>query len=433
MLWRDPVALRAIKERFALEEFESNSHGLRSGIEGDPTVTFAEFTARRDENAAEPLVSTEQGTIFPAGGLAILAARVHDGKTTLAVEFCQHASAGREYLGLGFPRPLNVLVIENEGPREAFRAKLSARLAAWEHGGEPRIWDLPAEWGQVRVSDPSLREQLRRVVEVHEVDLIVSDSLTRFGVRGNGTPEETREFVEWLAEIGLGRDVAFLLLHHPRTRPEPGESELERLAGAWPPHADLILLLQRLGDGRARLSFPKTRWAHGDRPPSILSFDAASESFSYVGDDVPEERDYATELAELMEDGDWWTVNALRKPKDQGGIGAAPEAVKLALADERFESASGDAIGERKDATYYRLGKRHDPPYDARDASSPRSEEGQASPSPPSKRGIGGDACSDRDAPGEDEEGERCVQTGCSRSREPGSFYCAAHGGREEE
>jgi hypothetical protein len=372
---------------------------------GDPTVTFDEFVARRDEGASQPLVSSpDHGTLLPVGGLAILAARVHDGKTTLAVEFAQHAGAGCEYLGLSFPRPLNVLVIENEGPREAFRSKLAARLTHWKHGGEPRVWDVPAEWGQVRISDPSIRERLRGVVEGHHVDLILSDSLTRFGVRGNGTPEETREFVEWLSELGLGRDVSFLLLHHPRTRPEQGESELERLAGAWPPHADLIMLLQKLGDGRARLSFPKTRWATGQRPPSILAFDAAAESFSYVSDAVEtEERDYVAELVELMEEGEWWTVTALRKPKEQGGIGAAPDAVKDALTAEVFESTAGDEIGKRKDSTYYRLRQASRPPGDGGDASSLWPERGEASPSPPRERARGGDASSGPGASADDD------------------------------
>jgi hypothetical protein len=295
-----------------------------------------------------------------------------------------------------------VLVIENEGPREAFRAKLSARLDTWEHGGDPRIWDEPTEWGQVRISDRTIRERLRTVIEAHQVDLVVSDSLTRFGVRGNGTPEETREFVEWLTELGLGRDLAFLLLHHPRIRPEQGEGELEQLAGAWQAHADLILLLSRLDGDRARLSFPKTRWAKGHRPPSILAFDPDTESFTYVGDDVPTERDLVAELAAVMADGDWWSVNKLRQPKDKNGIGARPAAITAALADDRFERADGEGIGRRKGDTYYRLREASRGSGDGGDAETLGPEEGEASPSPPSKETVlGGDASPGRDASGD--------------------------------
>lgn len=119
--------------------------------------------------------------------------------------------------------------------------------------------------------------------------------------------------------------------------------------------------------------------------------------------DEAEERDYVAECAMRMADGEWWTVNRLRKPKDQGGIGAAPDAVKDALTDERFESAAG----KRKDSTVYRLKQASRPPGDARDASPSLPEGEQASPSPPRERAIGGDACSGRNAPGEDAEVER--------------------------
>lgn len=380
---------------------------VASDDRADPTVTFAEFVARADATR-DPIVTGEQGTMLPAGGLAILAAKTGDGKTTLTVEFAQHAAAGRDYQGLSFPRPLNVLVIENEGPREAFRAKLALRLEVWEHGGDPRIWDIPAAWGEVRISNPVIREQLHNVAATHKTDLVISDSLTRFGVRGNGTPEETREFVEWLTELGLGRDLAFLLLHHPRTRSDPGEDELERIAGAWPPHADLIMLLKRLDGDRARLSFPKTRWASGQRPPCILAFDTGTQSFEYVGVDEREQRDYLAELTELMRDGDWWSGNMLRKSKEQGGIGAHLDAIVPALADARFESAKGDDIGKRKDSTYYRLREASRGSGDGRDARTLWPEEDEASRRPALERDdVGRDASSGphaRQADGHDDD-----------------------------
>lgn len=322
-----------------------------------PSVTVREFVARRDENASEAIVEADQGKLLPAAGLAILAAKTGDGKTTLTLDLVLHAAAGLDYLELRFPRPARVLIVENEGPREAFREKLERKLADWTHDGEHvRVWDEPASWGAVQISRAEIRRRLRAEIERHSIDLVVADTLTRFGVRGNGTPEETREFVAWLAEVGLGRDVAFLLLHHPRTRSEAGETDLEQIAGAWPPHADLILRLQKLEAGRARLSFPKARWTRGDRPASLLAFDADAETFTYLGDDEREDRDYRAELVDLMSDGEWWTINRLRQKRDAGGIGADPTNVRAALEDaEVFERVSGDVIGERKDATFYRL------------------------------------------------------------------------------
>ena len=112
-------------------------------VESDPTVTFAEFVARADEATSEPLIICSHGTLLPAGALVILGANVGHGKTTLTVELVLHAIAGRNYLGLTFPRPLNVLVIENEGPREAFRQKLEARLATGSTAAHPAYGTCP--------------------------------------------------------------------------------------------------------------------------------------------------------------------------------------------------------------------------------------------------------------------------------------------------
>ncbi len=233
---RDPLAARAVLDALAEGAALVHVEPALALEPGDPTVTLPEFVERRDETAAAPLIEAEQGNLLPAGGCAILAAKTGDGKTTIVVELVLHAAAALDYLGLRFPRPLRVLIVENEGPREAFREKLERRLADWPHDAtNVRVWDEPATWGAIRASDPELRERLRAVIEGHAIDLVVADTLTRFGVRGNGTPEETREFIEWLNELGLGRDVAFLLLHHPRTRPESGETELEKVAAPGRP------------------------------------------------------------------------------------------------------------------------------------------------------------------------------------------------------
>lgn len=337
----------------------------------DPTVTLEQFVASRDESSGQPLITSDHGTILPAAGLALFVSRPSAGKTTKAVDLLLHAAAGRDYLErLSFPRPLRILVIQNEGPRDAFIDKIEHKLANWQpqkgETAEPiRIWNEPARWGLIRLlpTDSELRDRLRRVVEHHKIDLVVSDTLTRFGMRGNGTPEETREFMVLLTEAGLGRDLAFLLLHHPRVRSDTGEDELERIAGAWPAHADAILSLQKLAGNRARLAWPKTRWTRAAVPTSILAFDPATQSFSHVSDAGGEERDLTAELAEVMRDGEWHTLSGLRASKAKGGIGARDDAVREALASLFFEQETGEKIGRQKGIVYYRL---KEPPPDGR-------------------------------------------------------------------
>lgn len=296
----------------------------------DPTVTIDEFVARTPDDTTPPLIECEQGSVLPAGGLGLAAGKTSSGKTTWIVDLCLHAAAGADYCGLTFARPLRVLIVENEGPRESFRQKLERRIA---HGPERddqaqpvRIWDEPARWGMVRLSDEELRARIRTAIELHAIDVVVSDTLTRFGVSGNGTPEETRDFMTLLVDVGLGRDVAFLILLHTRTRNEPGIDELEQIAGAWAPHADAVFMLKKLEGNRSRLSYPKTRFARGSVPASILAFEPETETFTLVAtdDETPDHvtpETYDERVLAWLEEHPWCTTDEL----DEGVEGRATE------------------------------------------------------------------------------------------------------------
>lgn len=334
------------------ETLEQDSTALST----DPTVTLSEFVARKPEEDTEPLISCEHGSIAPAGALVLMGGKASGGKTTVATDLLLHAAAGVDYCGLTFARPLRILLIENEGPREGFRQKLEARLPhgpAGEGSEAIRIWDEPALWGMIRVSDDDIRTQLRDVIVTHRIDLVVSDSLTRFGMKGNGTPEETRDFMVLLADIGLGRDVAFLILAHTRSRTDNGEDEIEQLAGAWAPHADAILMLRKLDGNRARLSYPKTRWTRGTVPAGILSFDASTETFVLVATDEEQPdkvspETYEQRILDWLEEHAWATTDEL----DNGVEGRATE-VRAA----RIRLQKAGRVSSAQSATLGRPGK----------------------------------------------------------------------------
>jgi RecA-family ATPase len=46
------------------------------------------------------------------------------GKTTLVIDLAYHLACGDPWLGFAVDRPLQVLVIEDEGPRSSFQAPL---------------------------------------------------------------------------------------------------------------------------------------------------------------------------------------------------------------------------------------------------------------------------------------------------------------------
>jgi hypothetical protein len=77
-----------------------------------------------DEPGAEALLGDEDGALIPAGGDVMVYGDGGAGKTTLAVDLAFHWAAGDDWLGIPVPRPVSVLLIENEGPRALLRKKL---------------------------------------------------------------------------------------------------------------------------------------------------------------------------------------------------------------------------------------------------------------------------------------------------------------------
>ena len=293
----------------------------------DWAVTLEEFIARKTDDGESALVTADEGTIIARASLVILVAKTGDGKTTGAVDFVVHGAGGVDYCGLKFKRPLRFLYVQNEGPREAFREKLEERWMEWSEpeGAEPvRVWDGP-HWGLVKITDDDTVAKLRAAIVEYQIDFVVFDTVTRSGAVGNGTPEDTRDFVDRLTELGLGTDVGFIGLHHPLTRPDLGLGELEQIAGAWPPHADTILRLVKLPNNRARLSYPKLRHARAERPPSILAFDTTSRSFSWVADEQHDDHltdaDYEQRIFDWLTANPWATTQELEKAKGDDGKG----------------------------------------------------------------------------------------------------------------
>jgi AAA domain len=272
--------------------------------------------------------SARAPSIIAQHSFVLVVAKTGDGKTTLGVDLVFHGAAGREWCGLSFARPLRFLYVQNEGPREAFREKLENRLmeVSWSEVEPVRVWDDPTRWGLVKITDEQARLELRAAIVEHRIDFIVFDTATRSGAIGNGTPEDTRYFVEQLVELGVGRDVGAIVLHHPLTRPDPGLNLLEKIAGAWPPHADTILTLEKLPGNRGRLSFPKLRHARAERAPSIVAFDPTGQTYSWVADehhddDTVTPETYEQRVLDWLEQHPWATTTEL----DDGVEGRAEE------------------------------------------------------------------------------------------------------------
>lgn len=334
-------------------------HAVGEAEEPQPfALALDDFIAAKSD-APAALVGEADEILVPHAGLVILYAKGGKGKTTLTVDAAFHFAAGFQWLGFVVRRPLRVLLIENEGPREPFREKLGARRAAWHHDIAGEIFIHAENWGALRLSDGV--ERLRAFIGAEQIDLVIGDPLDSLGVNGVGSPEDTREFVELLKAAGLFRDVAWWLLHHGRK--QEADDELDEISGAWGGRSDTMMRLDKLAGDRGRLSFPKIRWSRrGTRPALILGFDSQTQSFAVVGEEGPEERDYVAEVEELLAASRdrWMTPKEIAAPKDKAGIGAQVDTVRRLLEADpaRFEQRTGDAaklVGRHPSATVWQV------------------------------------------------------------------------------
>lgn len=275
------------------------------------------------------LLGEEDAPILVGGGFHMLAGKPGVGKTTLVIDAAMHLVSGLNWLDFNVPRPLNVLMIENEGPREMFRRKLERKRNAWRHTirGQLMIWVW--RWGKFDFAHEEHRDMLRAQIEKHAIDMVIADSLGGIGAPGPGSPEEVVAFTDLLRDVGFGYDTAYWVLHH--LRKEPTSDEIDEVAGAWGKETDATLLLKLTHDERFRLSFPKLRWAER-REAVILAPDETREGFVLVGTER-DKRHLESEILKYLaaHDKEWFTAGEIAAPADKGGIGARRDSVSDVL------------------------------------------------------------------------------------------------------
>jgi hypothetical protein len=243
-------------------------------------VPVNEFAAV-DEPSAEPLLGDEHDTVLSAGGALVFYGDGGAGKTTLEIDLVFHLAAGLNWLELPVPRPVKVLVIENEGPRGKFRVKLREKLAGWD--GPPigeRIHVLEEPWALFTFAADAHRDALRELIEEHGFDVVAAGPVQRLGIEGGGTPEEVGAFIRniELTRAALDRPVAVVLAHH--------ENKAGDVSGAWEGVPDTLAHVQARGNGATRLFWQKVRWGstlHGKAWTLIWQ-----EGESFEIDDTPE-------------------------------------------------------------------------------------------------------------------------------------------------
>jgi putative DNA primase/helicase len=326
-------------------------------------VPVREFVAL-ERPSAEPLLADLDGrAVIGRHSLVLLGATGGHGKTTWFIDLALHWAAGLDYPPFTVPRPVSVLLIENEGPEELFAEKLEQRLASFPHELRAPLDVCRFDWGGFSLADDEHRSRLVEEIAARGYDVVFGDPLDSLGIEGVGSPEDTRKFLALMKETGLNKTVGWWLNTHPRK--EKTSEALDEIAGAWGGKPDSVLLLRMLEDDRTQIRFPKLRWAkRGRRPPMLLGFDPDTEAFTYIGEQSDEERDYLAEVVDLLSDGKWRTPKEIAKPKPEG-IGANVDTVKTLLEEhvDLFESRTGEAakaIGRSPSATVWQLAEAND-------------------------------------------------------------------------
>lgn len=255
-------------------------------------VEAAVFAAVEEPGAAA-LVGTEDNVLIPEGGDVMFYGDGGAGKTTLMIDLALHLSAGDRWLGIPVGRPVRVGIVENEGPRALFRAKLRRKLRTW--GGsalEDRLLLLEEPWSKVSVDLPAVREALAVQIAELELDALLVGPVTRSGMNEAGTLQQVRDYTNLLAEVraASGRRVTFLLAHH--------ENRGGSVSGAWEGAVDTLFHVQAQGNGQTRLLVQKARWSPEHHKQKLQLAWVAGEGFEVIDE---EERDDNTVADEILE------------------------------------------------------------------------------------------------------------------------------------
>lgn len=266
-------------------------------------VTLDDFVAV-EEAGATALLGDADSALIPENGDVMIYGDGGAGKTTLAVDFVCHLAAGDPWLGIAVARPVRVLLIENEGPRPMFRAKLRRKRDAWQ--GSPlddRILVLDEPWSQITLASEHYRQELADLISGLALDVIVLGPVTRAGMNEAGTLQEVRDFMLFIADVRrrAGRPVAFILVHH--------ENKGGKVSGAWEGAGDTLLHVQGQGTGSTRLYVQKARWSSLHHATTMQLIWTPGEGFAL--NDAPERDDdtIADEILEaaLANPGGSWT------------------------------------------------------------------------------------------------------------------------------
>lgn len=298
------------------------------GSTARPKIVSATSFLADTEEPAVAAIGEPGETLLPLGGLLIMGGEGGASKTTLTLDAVAHMASGTPWLEYAIGRPLQILIIENEGPRPQFREKLQAKATSWTGADwipNVHVWEEP--WASFSFAHDTDRRHLQDTAAELKIDIVVADPLDSLGIEGGGTPEDVRKFIAMLKKCGLHNPITplgFWILHH--FNKGVGGSIVQRLSGAWGGHPDAIIGVELGDDQTTKLTWGKLRHATPPKDKTLmLSWDIETRGFAPIAKaqlaDANATRqaviDYVTETPGLgrtaVEDAIHPTIEASRK------------------------------------------------------------------------------------------------------------------------
>lgn len=306
----------------------------------------------------EPDIDTGQllGPLVLTGGRTIVVGDTGEGKTTLSLQLVRAILRGEMFLDWEGAGEGRALVIDLEqGRRSVKRALREAQL-----DGDADVDLVLVPDGLSLDRDDEHVAELERVIGEGGYSIVVLDPY--YKAHRADEPNAERPIVDLMRLLDALRTTygfSLILPAHPR-KEAPGASGVRKLtihdvagSGAVTRGAEVVLGIERVSSGRARIRFLKDR--EGDLPVSEawhLLFEAG-EGFRRDPKDMEPDRDYQQEMRAALEDGSWRTVKEL-KLLTKAGDTSIHGALKV-LTEEGVTEYQKGPKGRRRDAKCWRL------------------------------------------------------------------------------
>jgi AAA domain-containing protein len=292
------VAKSVVAEKAPARQVERSSAVVMTTAEQQGELltlpTLEDFIAV-EEPGAGALVGTADAALIPEDGDIMFYGDGGAGKTTLAIDLACHLAAGDSWLALPVAKQSNVLLIENEGARPLFRAKLRRKSEAWTGSplrGRIRVFEHP--WAWFTFADGAKREALAAKLGELEIDVLVVGPVTRSGMDQAGTLQDVRDFTVLVGELRRlsGRRLTVVLIHH--------ENKGGQVSGAWEGAGDTLLHVQGQGHGRTRLVVQKARWSSAHHATSLPLVWTEGEGFDVEEKDELDDETLAEQILTVI-------------------------------------------------------------------------------------------------------------------------------------